>query len=211
MNNSSSYDNQNTNNNNSSYSDSDSNSNSESNSEFDSESNSEFDSENSRRVNTANNLSKLNKEILDKLVKKLNEAGYTKKTLLSVSKDEVKPFLIEIYQEYHTLAGFENSKKEEWRQASEEIIQEFNEKEEKNGNLLKYTILKNYPVTEIKNPSKLSEENQRCLICLEYFKKKDNSIILPCVHIFHSICIGKWVKNKHSCPVCKFKIEPIHH
>ena len=72
---------------------------------------------------------------------------------------------------------------------------------------LKEDIIRNYPITKIKNPRKLSENKKKCLICLENFKKGDNSIVLPCIHIFHSECIKTWMKKKNSCPLCKNKIK----
>ena len=62
--------------------------------------------------------------ILEKVVEKLNEKGYTKITLLKMTKDEIKPILSEIYEEYHSLGGLENSPKEPWFQACNEIIEE---------------------------------------------------------------------------------------
>ena len=76
-----------------------------------------------------------------------------------------------------------------------------------NDSGLKEDIIKNYPITKIKNPRKLSENKKKCLICLENFKKGDNSIVLPCIHIFHSECIKTWMKKKNSCPLCKNKIK----
>ena len=149
------------------------------------------------------------REILSKFSKILNKNGFTKERIYRANKDEIKPSLRELYQECHSFGGIENSGKEVWRQACEEVLQEFNEKEEKDPNFLKYTILKDYPKTKIKSSSKLSEENQQCSICLANFKKGEESIILPCIHIFHSECIGAWVKKNHTCPICKYKIEPI--
>ena len=174
---------------------------SNSNGSSDSDSNSDSDSSESSENK--------NKEILSKIVEKFNKNGFTKIKLINARKDELKPILREIYQEYHSFVGMENSPKEAFREGCREIIQEFREKEEKDPNFIKYTILKDYPITKIKSISKLSEENQQCLICLENFKKGDESIILPCIHIFHSKCIAAWVKKSHTCPVCKYKIEPI--
>ena len=64
-----------------------------------------------------------------------------------------------------------------------------------------------YVISKIKDPKKLSENKKRCLICLEKFKKGEDSIILPCIHIFHSACIKKWMKIKNVCPLCKKEIK----
>ena len=68
-------------------------------------------------------------------------------------------------------------------------------------------IIQSYPISKIKDINKLDEEKKKCLICLDNFKNNDDSIILPCIHIFHAECIKKWLKNKNSCPICKSKID----
>ena len=65
----------------------------------------------------------------------------------------------------------------------------------------------NYIISKIKDPKKLSENKQKCLICLEKFRKGENTIILPCLHIFHSSCIKKWMEIKNFCPLCKKSIN----
>ena len=67
------------------------------------------------------------KDILEKVVQKLNEKGFNKKTISKISKDELKPILREIYKEYHNLGGLEKSQKESWQKACKEVINEFNE------------------------------------------------------------------------------------
>ena len=67
-----------------------------------------------------------NKYILQKLVDKLNEKGFNKFSIMNISKEELKPIMIEIYQKYHTFAGLEKSPKEVWKKVCKEIIQEFN-------------------------------------------------------------------------------------
>lgn len=64
-----------------------------------------------------------------------------------------------------------------------------------------------YPISVIKDINKLVEDKKRCAICLENFQNGDESIILPCVHIFHSKCIRKWVQRKKTCPFCNYKIN----
>jgi hypothetical protein len=64
-----------------------------------------------------------------------------------------------------------------------------------------------YPISVVKDINKLVEDKKRCIICLENFKNGDESIILPCVHIFHSKCIRRWVERKRTCPFCNYKIN----
>ena len=48
---------------------------------------------------------------------------------------------------------------------------------------------------------------KKCTICLEEYVNGDDSIALPCIHIFHADCIKTWLKNKNTCPICKFEIK----
>ena len=45
---------------------------------------------------------------------------------------------------------------------------------------------------------------------MEDFKPEDEIIQLGCnlAHIFHGSCIGEWVKNNNSCPLCRNVIVP---
>lgn len=47
-----------------------------------------------------------------------------------------------------------------------------------------------------------------CSICLEDFETIDHRVVrLPCLHIFHEICIAKWLATRSnvncSCPLCR--------
>ena len=68
-------------------------------------------------------------------------------------------------------------------------------------------IIQAYQSIKIKDINKLAEDKRKCTICLEDYKNNDDSIILPCIHIFHSECIRKWMKKKNICPICKSKIN----
>ncbi|GAB5355299.1 hypothetical protein AAMO2058_000193200 [Amorphochlora amoebiformis] len=48
--------------------------------------------------------------------------------------------------------------------------------------------------------------NDICCICLDQFKDGDSIIRLPCLHIFHSEEITKWLQKKHRCPLCQTSI-----
>lgn len=47
------------------------------------------------------------------------------------------------------------------------------------------------------------QEEDKCVICLEVYKNKENVGRLNCGHNFHSNCIKKWLSIKNVCPVCK--------
>ncbi|CAA0842909.1 E3 ubiquitin-protein ligase MBR2 [Striga hermonthica] len=48
-----------------------------------------------------------------------------------------------------------------------------------------------------------SEDDGRCVICLEEYKDMDDLGSLKCGHDFHVGCIKKWLSMKNLCPICK--------
>ena len=75
-------------------------------------------------------MDELNKKIYQKLVLILNQNGYTKERLSSITKDQLKPILHEIYTEFNSLGSLANSQKLMWKKASEEVITENSIKED---------------------------------------------------------------------------------
>lgn len=112
----------------------------------------------------------------------------------------------------------ENEEKEEENEGIEE--NEPNEEQENFGDdsfeendfdeddRLDEEIIKNLPISIMKDVHKLSEDSKKCLICFDEFNNGDKSIFLPCIHIFHEACIKKWLSKKNACPICKNKIDP---
>ncbi|XP_031378264.1 uncharacterized protein LOC116193665 [Punica granatum] len=45
-----------------------------------------------------------------------------------------------------------------------------------------------------------------CSICLEAFKPGMELTEMPCSHIFHGGCIEKWLKQSHTCPLCRYRM-----
>ena len=68
-------------------------------------------------------------------------------------------------------------------------------------------ILKYIPTSEVKEERKPTDNNYKCIICLSEFKVGEVESTLPCLHIFHSECIEKWLNNKKFCPICKNDIS----
>lgn len=47
-----------------------------------------------------------------------------------------------------------------------------------------------------------------CAICLEDFAVGDKCQVFPsCNHVFHSNCIDLWLKNKLTCPICRYILD----
>jgi hypothetical protein len=67
-------------------------------------------------------------------------------------------------------------------------------------------ILEQLPESEIEDTSQLTKDTNECYICFTNFSKLDKITIFPCTHMFHSLCVEAWLKEKDFCPVCKNKI-----
>ena len=44
-----------------------------------------------------------------------------------------------------------------------------------------------------------------CSICLETIYSNDLQC-LPCAHIYHRVCLGRWLRQSAECPECRFKL-----
>jgi len=42
-----------------------------------------------------------------------------------------------------------------------------------------------------------------CVICMEVFETSEDVKALPCLHIYHTQCIDKWLSRNCTCPICK--------
>ena len=45
--------------------------------------------------------------------------------------------------------------------------------------------------------------NEKCFICFEDFKSKQNVYRLSCHHLFHVDCLDKEIEHRQKCPICK--------
>jgi len=51
-------------------------------------------------------------------------------------------------------------------------------------------------------------ESDGCSVCLNQICKREKVRILPlCNHRYHADCIGVWLKNNTTCPLCRSKIN----
>lgn len=54
--------------------------------------------------------------------------------------------------------------------------------------------------------SKGKLEAPTCCICLNLMKSNDEITQLKCKHMFHYLCLTKWIETKEECPFCRGKI-----
>jgi len=45
-----------------------------------------------------------------------------------------------------------------------------------------------------------------CANCINLNKKREN-ILLKCSHVFHTTCIGEWMLQSQTCPICRDNIS----
>lgn len=50
-------------------------------------------------------------------------------------------------------------------------------------------------------------DDAQCCICLEDFCVGDMMTRLPCLHTYHTACIGDWLRASGTCPVCKHRVN----
>ena len=55
----------------------------------------------------------------------------------------------------------------------------------------------------------LNELIKKCIKYLEGKNLKKKYMITPCDHVYHTVCLEKWMKQKNECPYCKTAIPPI--
>jgi len=64
------------------------------------------------------------------------------------------------------------------------------------GKLPHYTTLKKKDLTSVRS--------ERCSVCLEQYKCREQYITLKCGHAFHKKCIHRWfLRYNRTCPVCR--------
>ena len=48
---------------------------------------------------------------------------------------------------------------------------------------------------------------EKCDVCQMEYESRDQTITLPCRHLFHAACIKQWFKENRTCPVCRYEVE----
>ena len=69
--------------------------------------------------------------------------------------------------------------------------------------------LKRFPLTDkyCKKNKNGKIELPSCCICLSDIEKNEETVLLPCGHMFHWNCCLNWLKGNNTCPMCRFVIK----
>ena len=69
--------------------------------------------------------------------------------------------------------------------------------------------LKRFPLSDkyCKKDKNGKIELPSCCICLNDVQKGEETVLLPCGHMFHWNCCFNWLKNNNTCPMCRFEIK----
>lgn len=49
-------------------------------------------------------------------------------------------------------------------------------------------------------------EYPSCTVCLTEINQNDDTVIVPCGHMFHDSCIMQWLEMHNTCPVCRYEL-----
>ncbi|CAA0829299.1 RING-H2 finger protein ATL7 [Striga hermonthica] len=68
----------------------------------------------------------------------------------------------------------------------------------------------NFPTKKYRELCSSLDESSRCTVCLADYHEEDTLCILPlCGHMFHTTCIGIWLQQHSTCPVCRVSLGEI--
>ena len=68
--------------------------------------------------------------------------------------------------------------------------------------------LKRFPLAERfckKKNGKIDLPN--CCICQNEIELGNETVLLPCGHMYHWECCLNWLKTNNTCPICRFEIK----
>ncbi|KAG2470661.1 E3 ubiquitin-protein ligase Arkadia isoform X2 [Polypterus senegalus] len=51
------------------------------------------------------------------------------------------------------------------------------------------------------------DTEEKCTICLSILEEGEDVRRLPCMHLFHQLCVDQWLTTNKKCPICRVDIE----
>ena len=51
-------------------------------------------------------------------------------------------------------------------------------------------------------------DKDKCLICQQTYKTNSEVLYMPCLHLYHKVCIIRWLIHNDKCPTCKVGYKP---
>jgi len=74
--------------------------------------------------------------------------------------------------------------------------------------LPKRDIVQKKSVDDLPKVSSESCDSKECGVCLSAWGANESVTQLPCQHVFHPVCIGRWLTQcKNACPLCSAAID----
>jgi E3 ubiquitin-protein ligase RNF115/126 len=61
-------------------------------------------------------------------------------------------------------------------------------------------------VNEENVKSLAKDSDNSCSVCKDAFEVSQNVIYMPCKHLYHNECILPWLKERNSCPTCRYEL-----
>nr|5D0I_A Chain A, RING finger protein 165 [Homo sapiens]5D0I_B Chain B, RING finger protein 165 [Homo sapiens] len=58
-----------------------------------------------------------------------------------------------------------------------------------------------------KDEGEESDTDEKCTICLSMLEDGEDVRRLPCMHLFHQLCVDQWLAMSKKCPICRVDIE----
>jgi E3 ubiquitin-protein ligase RNF115/126 len=59
-----------------------------------------------------------------------------------------------------------------------------------------------HPVRHAVTATEFAQEVE-CTVCLNRFRCGENAVKVKCGHLFHEECLGPWIEQHDTCPMCR--------
>ncbi|XP_061469722.1 E3 ubiquitin-protein ligase ARK2C isoform X4 [Rhineura floridana] len=71
----------------------------------------------------------------------------------------------------------------------------------------KYKKRRPQGIKAVKEDEEESDTDEKCTICLSMLEDGEDVRRLPCMHLFHQVCVDQWLATSKKCPICRVDIE----